>query len=675
VFLFVLAVAAIVLAIYLLVVSILGAGREYLAQGEARPPTHFTPLEPQHRVVFRDGKPHVVEAPQPLPRGAPAHAVTSSGLAALWDPTIFVYVCMGTVMVIALGSLLKIAELSQGGETVALMLGGRRIDPQTTDLAERRLLNVVEEMSLASGIPVPPVYVLDHEPGINAFAAGHTPRNAVVAASRGSLTYLTRDELQGVMGHEFSHVLNGDMRLNIRLIGLLNGILILAILGYYLIRVTGSSRSSRSSENGRGRLIALLIGLGLLIIGYIGVFFGNLIKAAVSRQREYLADASAVQFTRYPQGIAGALRKIGGLVEGSTIKDGHAHECSHMFFGDAFARSFLGLLATHPPLPERIHRIDPTFDGKFPPTRPLVEEAVPEEAEIPLQRRMGREESPSPAGPLPVSPAGVVNQVGVLASAHLAYAASLIQQTPKPLAAAAAEPYAARAVVYAILLSREEDVRKSQLASLKGRAEDLSYRETLKLAPLVDALPDEARLPLVDRTFPALKGLSPKQYDEFRANVEALIHADGRIDLLEYTIQSMLVCTLDVHFGRAKPVRIKYYAAAGVIEPAATVLSTLAYSGSSDDEEVRRAFDLGTSAIGRPAELKSKEQCTLRTFAAALEELAKTAPKVKRQVVAACAACVAADGTVTAREGELLRAITSTLGCPMPPILAAAGNE
>jgi Zn-dependent protease with chaperone function len=674
VFVFVLAVAAIVLAIYLLVFAIVGTGREYVAEGAATPPTHFTPLGPQHRVVFKDGKPHVVELPQPLPRSAPVYAAPRSGLAALWDPTIFVYVCMGTVMVIALGSLLKIAELSRGGEAVALMLGGRRIDPQTADLAERRLVNVVEEMALASGVPVPPVYVLDHEPGINAFAAGHAPQNAVVAVSRGSLTYLTRDELQGVMGHEFSHILNGDMRLNIRLIGLLNGILILAILGYFLIRAAGSSGGSSNSKEGGARVVAIFVGLGLLIIGYIGVFFGNLIKAAVSRQREYLADASAVQFTRYPGGIAGALKKIGGLEVGSRIKDAHAHECSHMFFGDAFAR-FSGLFATHPPLPERIHRIDPAFDGKFPPTKPLVEEAEVEEAETALERReMPPRERAAPAGPIPIDASGVLGRIGVLAPAPLAYAAALIQDTPKPLTDAAAEPYAARAVVYAVLLSRDEDLRKSQLASLQGRAEDLSYRETLKLAPLVDALSEEARLPLIDRTFPALKGLSPKQYDEFRANVEALIRADDKVDLLEYTVRSMLIRTLDVHFGRAKPVRIQYYAVAGVMEPLATVLSTLAYTGSSDEEEIQRAFNLGTSAIGRQAELASKERCTLAAFDAALGELAKTAPKVKRQIVAACASCVAADGTVTVREGELLRAITSTLGCPMPPLAAPSDS-
>ena len=249
------------------------------------------------------------------------------------------------------------------------MMGGRLVDPQTTDLAERRLLNVVEEMSLASGVPVPPVYVLDNEPSINAFAAGFRPTDAVVAVSRGCLQYLTREELQGVLGHEFSHVLNGDMRLNLRLIGMVYGILVLSIIGYFVMRSAGwPVPHPREIPTTAAATIAwhFLIGLALYILGYLGVLLGNIIKAAISRQREFLADASSVQFTRNPSGLAGALKKIGGLADGSRIKDPHANEISHMFFGDAFAGSIFNLFATHPPLGERIRLLDPNFDGSYP---------------------------------------------------------------------------------------------------------------------------------------------------------------------------------------------------------------------------------------------------------------------------------------------------------------------
>ncbi len=279
-----------------------------------------------------------------------------------WNPQLFSVVTLATMAIIALGSLYKISELSAGGEAVALMLGGRRIHPLTKDFAERQLLNVVEEMALASGVPVPPVYVLDQEDGINAFAAGHRPGDAVIGVSRGSLDYLDRDELQGVMAHEFSHILNGDMRLNLRLVGVLHGILILAVIGYYILR--GGVHSGGSGKKGGAGAI-FLVAIGLIVIGGVGLLFGRLIKAAVSRQREFLADASAVQFTRYPAGIAGALKKIGGLSRGSRINDAHAGEVSHMFFGEAVSALGLDWLGTHPPLADRIRRIDPSFDGQI----------------------------------------------------------------------------------------------------------------------------------------------------------------------------------------------------------------------------------------------------------------------------------------------------------------------
>ena len=239
------------------------------------------------------------------------------------------------------------------------MLGGRLVNPAQPDPDERKLLNVVEEMAIASGIPVPQVYVLPEEKGINAFAAGHSTSDAVVAVTQGALRLLTRDELQGVIGHEFSHILNGDMRLNLRLMGLIFGILCLAVIGRVLLHVRGGGKDKNPLP---------LLGLVLVLMGWVGVFFGRLIQAAVSRQREFLADASAVQFTRNPAGLAGALKKIGGLSYGSKLKNAHAGEASHMFFGNGMGGSFLGLMETHPPLAERILALEPDFDGEFPRT-------------------------------------------------------------------------------------------------------------------------------------------------------------------------------------------------------------------------------------------------------------------------------------------------------------------
>ena len=240
----------------------------------------------------------------------------------LWNPPVFLGATLITLAIVSIGSVFKISQLAGGGSVVAESMGGRLVNSNTTDPDERKLLNVVEEMAIASGVPMPQVYVLDNEEGINAFAAGHTTGDAAVGVTRSCITKLSRDELQGVIGHEFSHILNGDMRLNIQLMGVLFGILCLATIGRILLYVRGG--------NSRDKNMLPIIGIALLIIGSVGVFFGRLIQAAVSRQREFLADASSVQFTRNPAGLSGALQKIGGY--GSKMESPNAPDAGHLVF-------------------------------------------------------------------------------------------------------------------------------------------------------------------------------------------------------------------------------------------------------------------------------------------------------------------------------------------------------
>ena len=271
-----------------------------------------------------------------------------------------------TFALIVVVSLSKIAALKSGGSAVAESMGGRRVLTTTQDFNERRLLNVVEEMALASGVAMPCVYVLDGEPGMNAFAAGYSTKDAAVAVTRGLLDALNREELQAVIAHEFSHILNGDMKLNIRLVGFLFGIFALTIVGVGLFHVArmmafSSGGRSRNKKDNGAAVAAAIVALGLIcwIVGYIGFFFGRVIQSGISRQREYLADASAVQFTRNPSGLANALKLIGA--QGSVLQSAKAMEVSHMLFASGLKSVF----ATHPPLAERIRRWDPDFDGDF----------------------------------------------------------------------------------------------------------------------------------------------------------------------------------------------------------------------------------------------------------------------------------------------------------------------
>jgi Zn-dependent protease with chaperone function len=590
-----------------------------------------------------------------------------------WQPELLLFVAAGVGIVVGGASVVKVAQLASSGQSVALMLGGAEIPGTTTDARQRRLLNVVEEMAIAAGVPVPPVYVLN-EPGINAFAAGYAPGDAVVAVSQGCLQYLTRDELQGVVAHEFSHILNGDMRLNIRLIGLIFGIMALSIIGRVLMQ--SGSRPSRSSDGRDSRGGLVLLGLGLFVLGLVGAFFGRLIQAAVSRQREYLADASAVQFTRNPDGLAGALKKIGGLKEGSHLNNPRSAEVAHMVFADAFFGGGLGgLLATHPPLDDRIRRLDPQFDGRYPPVQPVAADRDKSEGPrpgrvAPPARLPGLPQVPLPALGLAAEAAG---QVGHVTPKDIRYAEALHADFPDALLDAAQEPFSARALIYALLLDPRADLRDLQLARLNAGAEPQDFAETVRLADLVRALPDTHRLPLVDLAMPTLRQMSPRQHQVFRTQVESLMSVDQRLSLFEYTLRCVLHRHLDAQFLPRRPTRGA--ARTGPQKPAdlvARVLSLLAWEGQPEPDQAARAFEAGMRGyLGgeHTYQLPPRAECSLAEFDAALQALNQSAPAVKRRIVVACAACILANQQVTVREAELLRAICDTLDCPLPPLV------
>jgi Zn-dependent protease with chaperone function len=592
-----------------------------------------------------------------------------------WRPDMLLLAAPGVGIVVGGASAIKVAQLASGGQAVALMLGGKEVPATTTDAREKRLLNVVEEMALAAGVPVPPVYVLD-EPAINAFAAGYAPGDAVVAVSQGCLNYLTRDELQGVVAHEFSHILNGDMRLNIRLIGLIFGIMVLSIIGRSLM-FASRGRSARRQDSRGGMM---LLGLGVFVLGLVGAFFGRLIMAAVSRQREYLADASAVQFTRNPDGIGGALKKIGGLAEGSRIENPQAAEAGHMFFANAFAHEGLaGLLATHPPLVERIRRLNPQFDGQFPEVRPVDVDReeledyrpsrVPPFAGVPTLPGL-------PQVPMPVSglAADAASRVGRIDPEVIDYAHELHDSMPEVLRVAAQEPFSARALVYALLMDPRADLRELQLTQLKADAGPQDFAEALRLVAPVQALPDTHQLPLLDLALPALRQMSPRQHRAFRAQVEMLMIADQRLSLFEYTLRCVLHRHLDAQFLPQRQTRPVHSSPQSLGHQVATVLALLAWEGQPETDQAARAFDTGMrDYIGgdHPHRLPPREKCSLAGFDVALQTLNQSVPAIKRRIVAACAGCILANRQVTVREAELLRAICDTLDCPLPPLVVS----
>ncbi len=526
----------------------------------------------------------------------------------------------GVAASVAIGSLVKIIQLAKGGKAVAELLGGTLVDPATTDPAEVRLRNVVEEMSLASGVPVPSVYLLDEE-AINAFAAGYGPTDAAIGVTRGCLDNLTRDELQGVVAHEFSHILNGDMRLNIRLMGLLNGILFLAVLGGILVRIAATSTRSRSrNDKNSGSIVGLFIAAGvvLYLVGWIGVFFSKLIQAAVSRQREFLADASAVQFTRNPKGIAGALAKIGNLT--SRLRHPRAQEASHMFFGNGLAESWFNLFATHPPIQERIAQIAPDLE--------LSESTPP-----PLPGNANREAAVSMLSSLPA--ASIEASHGIESGC---------------------------ALVFALLLAGDN----SALETLDPRMR----REVLDLIERCGPLSSAQKLSLVDLAIPALRGMTRENYQIFRAIVKNLVEADGQIHLFEYTLQKLLVRHLDGFFEKPRPPRVQFRSLVPLLPDAGVLLSALANADDTSAEGHEAAFQTGLKSLGRSTSafpMARHDSVNLVDFDMALDRFAGAALPVKKEFLSACGAVVLHDGCVNDTQFELLRAMADTIDCPIPP--------
>jgi Zn-dependent protease with chaperone function len=597
----------------------------------------------------------------------------------LWDPEIFLAASVGVLAVIFLGSAYKTSQLSAGGSAVATLMGGRLVNPNTTDPNERKLLNVVEEMSIASGVAMPQVYVLPNERGINAFAAGHSTGDAAIGVTRGCIELLSRDELQGVIGHEFSHILNGDMRLNLRLIGIIFGLLCLATIGRILLYARSGSRDKNPLP---------LLGLALIALGAIGVFFGRLIQAAVSRQREFLADASSVQFTRNPAGLSGALQKIGRYSYGSKMESEHAPDLCHMFFGNGLGASMFGAMATHPPIPDRIRAIDPSWDGKFPPLKEEQKEIVRRAAISDLEHTprpmpemlgaiLGGAVIAEGATKPPVIRTGsVLPNLGNPTPLHLKYAEQLREALPESLKAAAHDPLDATALIYAMLLGADEKLRAQQLAEIARHVGGSVSQKTAALYPEVSTVARRVRLPLVNLTLGALRNLRPAEFIQFSQMLQWLVGSDGKLELFEFVLQKIIMRQLAPRFGGQRPITVQYYTLKPLVPDCSVILSALANVGSNDPVEVKKAFMSGAPYLRAPAEappeLIARENCGVEPLDAALNRVAQAVPVIKKNLIEAATRVVGADGLIQESEAELLRAVADTLDCPMPPFLQTA---
>ena len=566
-------------------------------------------------------------------------------------------ISLGSVLVVVvIGMAVKFAQMSHGGRAVAEAMGGVQVDPGSSDPAERRILNVVEEMAIASGVRVPPVFLID-EPSINAFAAGNGEQDAVIGVTRGCIEQLSRDELQGVMAHEFSHIFHRDTRLNMQLVAWLGGIFAISLVGRIIMRSALSSGSSRGKND--GKMVAIALGGAVFLIGIVGYFFGRIIQSAVSRQREYLADASAVQYTRNPDGIAGALEKIAHGA-GSRISAPAAAEFSHFFFANGIA----SLFSTHPPLEDRIARIR----GARMVAAGVGAEGPAAAARVARSPVAGAAAVPPavvpdivPAAALRAARAGM----GSVDTSTLRLAGELLVDAPAAVLDAARNPFSARAVVCMMLLSDVPSERSRQLRTIAANDPKLA-EATTSLASTASIAPRE-RMPVLEVCAASLTMLSPAQYAQFRTTLAQLIAADGQVDRVEWTVRVILRHAVE---GRGS-------APAGLgkanMPNLALVVSVLAWSGASDQAGVHRAWRAARAAEpALPESPDPAQRCTLDALDGSLRAFAGATPGFKRRLVDACVACVAADGQTTVEEAELLRAVCASIGAPMPPVRQVA---
>ncbi|MBV1904452.1 MAG: M48 family metallopeptidase [Pseudomonadales bacterium] len=607
--------------------------------------------------------------------GNPGQASTAVPDLANMSVEQWIYNSLAVLTVISLATIYKYLQVRGGGRAVAESLGGIPLDPNSKDPKQRRLQNIVQEMAIASGLPVPPIYLLK-DPAINAFAAGLTPGDAVIGVTQGTLDLLNRDELQAVIGHEFSHILNGDTRINLRLIAILHGILFIGLIGAGLLR--GRLFSSRSKEGG---LPIAALAIGLLVIGYAGTFFGSLIKAAVSRQREFLADSASVQFTRNPSGLSQALQKIGGAVYGSNISKFDVEEASHMFFGQAVNHFMNTLMATHPPLEKRILAIDPQWQGKFPETITVLSETEHIASQKYAVASMATSMTPSDNSYLDIS--DLPDSVGNPKIENLNTAQNLIESSNSLLMQAAHDAWAVRTLIYALLLDKDIETRKFQL-DLLGNRTDAGEPEYLnRLLASVDDLDHEHKLLLLSASMPALKSLSHKQYKHFMGIVVDLIKIDNEISLFEWVLYRILVKDLKGHYQRVKRIKTRHRKLESIAQDVVELLAALARV--SDNPQVSLIEGLNTAGMavsGLTSENSSSRQNVIlegqdpnfRRLNSALQELRALHPLEKPRLIKACAATVLADGLLNQDEMALLQGMAATLDCPLPPILLPERN-
>ncbi len=566
--------------------------------------------------------------------------------------------------VIAISSMYKIESLRGGGAVVARAAGGERVANATSDPQLRQLLNVVEEIAIASSMPVPAVYVLSHEAGINAFAAGYNASNAAITVTQGCMDLLTRTELQGVIAHEFSHIVNGDIRLNARLTGLLFGLIVIGVIGRTILQFAPNNGINDRKNSGGLAVVIFITGAAIFVAGYVGLFFARIIQAAVARKRESLADAAAVQFTRDPTGLRNALVKIGAAPNGSQLPVSDADELAHMLFAPGMEQMF----ATHPSLIERIKAIDPRFDeSEFATVRselltakPRVESKVETSDAQRLQQML--------ATAVGINAMQVAQSVGQPTTDHIALAQAIRYSLPQNILDATGSPRDALGLMLALAMDNDAPLREQEINFIAHQLGTDTAQNCREWLVTVDQLNALQRQPALLRLLPSLRQLSTEQRAAILLCLNGLLQRGGNISPTKYALRKLAQVQLrDVAINSPLPQRLSLPA---VVNEVAILMSVLAHNGTDDPQQAQRAYQAGMQFLyGRITVPYQPPANWAMQLDVALNKLDRLLSIEKEKLIETMVRVVAYDNKLIATEAELLRVTCATLHCPLPLML------
>ena len=599
-------------------------------------------------------------------------------LTKVYDPQLTIVISSIIIGFVTIASFVRLMTLNEGGRVIAEAMGGQLIPRSSNNPEHQKILNIVDEMAIASGISVPPVYVLD-ELGINAFAAGWKPSNSVIGITNGALKQLNRDELQGVIAHEFSHIFNGDMRLNLSLIAHLYGIVLIGETGKLLLRMGfhldyQSGYRYRSNHSSRVIFPVIALGLSLYIVGGIGLLIGSWVKAMISRQREFLADASAVQYTRNNEGIANALKKIGGIKYHAHILHEQADIYSHGYFSQSANHSFMGLFDTHPPLEKRIQRIQPRWNGQY--IKPKISKPRNEKVK-PL-----KEEKKERFKQTVISAVGTqaafnsIQHAGEVSNQTISIAKNWLNNAPDFIKLYAKSSPDAEWLIYALLIDKDNEIQQKQWAILQQELSEKHLKVTKWLSKNIQQLEHHYDSLVVELSMPALRQMSKNQYEVFKQTLTALIKADNKIDLSEWCIHYVITYQLDTFFNIKQKAAMSFYLIGAAKQPIETMLSLLVYIEHGDTEAAKQSFKVGVKSIGTTAfNIIDKKQINLTILNTAMSGLQQLKTPLKQKLLTAAVNCIAHNQRVKRQSFELLRTIANGIEVPLPPVYVASENQ